>query len=342
MDEEWRRWFVPGVVPVTLLEIAEERGVDVDGLLERAGIATPRAEIFETGVTMGQHAEVLAAIHGELRDPRLGFELGWRLPPTALGSVGYAILASANLGEALELLQRFWHLIGRATAIVVDTAGEVGSVTLDLRVSAERWVDTFVKETTMVSMVRGATAMMPAGPENLEVWFDFAEPDHGDYVRERLPRVRWDMPTTQMRFPVHLLERKLAMSNPVGLRAAVKWCEREERMRGMADGRVTARVQSDLQPGPSGYPSLEQTARKLGMAPRTLRRHLKDEGTGFSELLEGARRRDAMRLLDNPDLAAHEVATMLGYVDAANFTRAFRRWTGRTPTQYRAQAASER
>ena len=55
--------------------------------------------------------------------------------------------------------------------------------------------------------------------------------------------------------------------------------------------------------------------------------------------LEAARRRDALRLLDNRALTAQEVAEMLGYRDAANFTRAFRRWTGQTPSQYRAATA---
>lgn len=334
-DEDWKRWFVPGVVPVTLLEIAAERGLDPDALLRDAGIGVPRGELYEAGLTLGQHAQLLLVVEAEIDDPRLGFELGWRLPPTALGSLGYAILASATMMEALDLLQRFWHLIGRASAITVDTAGEIGSVAIDLRARTGPVESAFIKEVTAVSMVRGALALVPDGAGEIEVWFDFPEPAQGAYVRERLGRVRYDMPATALRFPSRLLQAKLAMSNPVGLRAAVKWCEREEQMRGMADGRVTARVESQLEPGDGGYPSLEQTARRLGMAPRTLRRRLKQEGTRFSDLLETARRRDALRLLDNRKLAAHEVAEMLGYVDAANFTRAFRRWTGQTPTQYR-------
>ncbi len=76
-------------------------------------------------------------------------------------------------------------------------------------------------------------------------------------------------------------------------------------------------------------------ARRLGMAPRTLRRHLKQEGTRYSTMLDAARRRDALRLLDNPSLPANRIAELLGYEDPANFTRAFRRWTGQSPSQYR-------
>ncbi|HJK91278.1 MAG TPA: AraC family transcriptional regulator [Polyangiaceae bacterium LLY-WYZ-15_(1-7)] len=338
-SDEWRRWFVPGVVPLTVLDIAAERGLSPATLLARANVTVPPSELFEAGLTLGQQADLVEVVAEALGDPRLGFEIGWRLPPTALGSVGYAILSSATVTEALELLQRFWHLVGRATSITLDTAGETGSVTLDVRVPMDAEGTALIKEITLVSMVRGVRGLAPGAEEALEVWFDFPEPPQGAWVRERLGRVRWDMPACQLRFPTALLDTKLPMSNPVGLRAAVAWCEREERLRGMADGRVTARVQSDLQPGPEGYPSLDQMARRLGMAPRTLRRHLGKEGTRYSDLLEAARRRDALRLLDNRALTAQEVAEMLGYRDAANFTRAFRRWTGQTPSQYRAATA---
>ena len=335
-EEDWKRWLVPGVIPVSILEIASERGLDPDAILAAADISIPRSELFESGMTFGQHADLLRVVEARLADPCLGFELGWRLPPTALGSVGYAILASGTLADALDLLQRFWHLVGRSSTLTLDTEGEVASLSIDLRVAMGPAEEAFVKEVTLVSMVRGALALVPDAAALMELWFDFPEPPQGAYVRERLGSdVRYAMAATQLRFPASFLARRLAMSNPVGLRAAVKWCEREEQMRGLADSRVTARVQSDLQSGPDGYPTLEQTARKLAMAPRTLRRHLEQEGTRFSDLLETARRRDALRLLDNPDLAVHEVAALLGYVDAANFTRAFRRWTEQTPTQYR-------
>jgi len=335
VTDSWQRWFVPGVFPVTLLEIASERGHPPAAVLERAGIDLQPGEIFESGLGFEQYAALASVVEDALDDPRLGFEIGWRLPPTALGSLGFALVSAATMEEALELLQRFWHLVGRATNLVVDTRGDIGSVSIDLRLPMDAANATMVKEVTLVAMMRGILALAPGSGVEAEVWFDFPEPPQGAYVKERLGNVRYGMPASQVRFPTRLLQTKLAMSNPLGVRAAVAWCEREEKMRGLEEGRLGARVQSALQAGEGGYPSLEQIAKLLAMAPRTLRRHLKQEGTSYSSLLETARRRDALRLLDNPQLAAHEVAQMLGYVDAANFTRAFRRWTGQTPTQYR-------
>ena len=84
-----------------------------------------------------------------------------------------------------------------------------------------------------------------------------------------------------------------------------------------------------------GYPSLEDISQRLNMTTRTLRRKLDEEGTNFKVLLEEAKRRDAIQLLDDRNLEIQRVATLLGYQDPANFTRAFRQWTGQTPSQYR-------
>ena len=335
--DDWTRSFIPGAVPMTVLEIAAERGLAPPELLRRAGIEVALGDIFESGMTFADHAQLVRAVDDELGDPRLAFEIGWRLPPTALGNVGYALLSSATVAQALELLQRFWPLIGRASSIAVDTRGATGHVELAIRFPMTDEQRRMVTEVSLVSMARGVRALVPESADQTELWFDFPEPPQGAYVRERLGRVRYAMPAAQFRFPTELLERPLAMSNPVGLRAALKWCEREEKLRGLAEGRMTARVQAELEHTGEGYPSLATTARRLGVAPRTLRRHLSQEGTRYSDLLEAARRRDALRLLGNPRLTAAEVAEMLGYLDPANFTRAFRRWTGKTPTQYRGE-----
>ncbi|HEX5277091.1 MAG TPA: helix-turn-helix transcriptional regulator, partial [Fluviicoccus sp.] len=65
---------------------------------------------------------------------------------------------------------------------------------------------------------------------------------------------------------------------------------------------------------------------------------LQQHGTTFQALLDESRRRDAMRLLANSGLSVEQVAVRLGYSDPANFTRAFRKWSGVTPRQYREQS----
>ncbi|HET8708252.1 MAG TPA: helix-turn-helix transcriptional regulator, partial [Pseudomonadales bacterium] len=94
-------------------------------------------------------------------------------------------------------------------------------------------------------------------------------------------------------------------------------------------------VHAEMVLGPSGYPSQEQLADKLHMSTRTFRRRLYEKNISYKQVLEDTRRRDAMQLLEKKTLEIQKVAELLGYKNPANFTRAFREWTGRSPSQYR-------
>jgi len=86
---------------------------------------------------------------------------------------------------------------------------------------------------------------------------------------------------------------------------------------------------------PDGSPDIQQAAQITGTSVRTLQRRLREEGLSYSHLLEGLRHDLAIYLLRDPNREASEVSRELGYRDPAILTRAFRRWTGQTPTQFR-------
>ena len=85
----------------------------------------------------------------------------------------------------------------------------------------------------------------------------------------------------------------------------------------------------------SGPPTLPETARALGISTRTMQRQLKEEGTTYAEVLDALRREMAAGLLHNHTLAIYEVAFLLGYSEPSTFYRAFRRWHGMSPGDYR-------
>jgi AraC-like DNA-binding protein len=88
----------------------------------------------------------------------------------------------------------------------------------------------------------------------------------------------------------------------------------------------------------TGKPNPSELARALRMSGRTLRRRLSATGCSYRELLDEARREEALRLMQAGELAVGEVAERLGFEDASAFARAFRRWTGVSPTRLKRQA----
>jgi AraC-like DNA-binding protein len=98
--------------------------------------------------------------------------------------------------------------------------------------------------------------------------------------------------------------------------------------------RVRAQLAQDLE---HGGLDLAVVAQQLAMSERTLRRHLREAGTGFRELLDDVRRERALLLADEGGRSATEIAVMVGFEDAAAFARAFKRWTGVLPRDYLAR-----
>lgn len=90
-----------------------------------------------------------------------------------------------------------------------------------------------------------------------------------------------------------------------------------------------------------GYPTIQLTARVLGVNVRMLQRRLATAGTSHSQIVDEVRFEVACRLLGYPGRSVADIASALGYSDPAHFTRAFVRWTGITPRTYRRQGKAE-
>lgn len=93
---------------------------------------------------------------------------------------------------------------------------------------------------------------------------------------------------------------------------------------------------------PSGHPTIDRAARRYGLPVRTLQRRLHEVGLTYSELVNEVRFEAACRLLDDPQARIADVAAALGFADPSNFSRAFVRWTGEQPREYRRRRAGAR
>ena len=99
--------------------------------------------------------------------------------------------------------------------------------------------------------------------------------------------------------------------------------------------RVLEGLQGALNRGISHNSSLQHTASLLCVSPRTLSRRLQQLGTSYRERLAEARKAQALTYLKNPDLRVGEISQLLGYQNTSNFIKAFKEWTGLTPSRFR-------
>ncbi len=330
----WWEQNVPVVIPLTYLQIARERQLNVSELFRMAGLPADYAQRpYELALY-----QVHALVEAMLRlggDHGLGLDMGWRLPPTAFGSFGQALLCSYSLRDALRLCQKYWQLVARGTVLDIREADGYYQAQVAPLAPLPAMQHQIMMETTLSSVYRGFQVLAPGVIDRLEISFDYPEPPHAARILEYIPSARFSQKQGQLRFPAEILDVLLPMHHPAALAMALQQCEQEHALSHHQLPRVLAAVRSYLLFHGKGYPDMEEVSASLHMSSRSLRRHLQAEGSSFKKLLDEARQRDAVRLLADRRLGLSQIATMLGYQDPANFTRAFRQWTGTTPQRYR-------
>jgi AraC-like DNA-binding protein len=252
----------------------------------------------------------------------------------ALHAVGYAWLASATLNDALTRLARyarvlndFWRpalgdeprgirfTLGYATAHSVRPLSRHDAVLSGIvKLCRITYGDSFTPLEVAVEREP------PNGAQRFQDWF-------------RAPIV-WRASQPSLLFRREDLTRPLVTTNPGLVLAAEKLVT--DYLARLDRDDVVARVKRELLNGfPDGAPTQAVIARALGLSTRTLHRRLAEAGTSFDDLLDETRRELAAGYIRHTDYSVGEVAFLLGFAEASSFNRAFRRWTGMSPSEFR-------
>jgi AraC-like DNA-binding protein len=149
------------------------------------------------------------------------------------------------------------------------------------------------------------------------------------------PTVRFNQPKNAVAYRTAALQAGLLSADPALLRTFE--VDAEQRLGRIAPHAIISeRLRSILASRLNGeVPSLRSVASDLAMSERSLQRSLSEEHTTYRALVDDVRKRLALAHLSRPGALATDVALLLGFSEASAFTRAFRRWTGSSPTEFR-------
>jgi len=326
---------VPASYVASALDLLDKRGFETDALLRSANLSRKALEAPNAAIGVAEVARLIAMSATLMADESIAFELGRATKPTSHGTLGYALLTSSSLREAIELGQRFMRLRFRVFKLRLSVEADTAVLTFEEAISlgAQRPI--------VIAWFAGAIYRI--GEFLLEDRFDQNEvqvrlqvPRSPTFERiaGHLPRIEFDQPENQARFPARWLEAALPLSDSHASRVALTQLERELALFG-EEVDVVASVRALLADLSFGFGDLQAAAKRLHVSTRTLRRHLQQHGTSYQILLTEARTEHATTRLSSSALPLDEIAFELGYSDQANFTRAFLKWTGTTPGAFR-------
>lgn len=332
----------PSVVPARyyarLCDVLKNMDFDPKPVMTAADIASGTLDNPDGLLTMAQVEALLGAAQRTTGRSDLGLELANAIQLTSHSVVSYAMLSSPTLGYCLRLVARYFSLIMPAFRMDYSCDSQM-HITVEPVWPMSHAALGFHLEVIAGCVYREARELLGGEPLRSRLQFSLERPPHAhryDANRDLRTEFGWRArPGFRMELPAELATRPLAMADPQALRLAEQRCDQMlENAR--ASGDVARWVHMMLRETSGEPPSLPELADRLHLSPRTLDRHLKKEDTSFRELTKRARRERACGLLRDGRLSVTQVAYELGYSDAANFARSFRRELGCSPAEWRA------
>lgn len=335
-------WDFPRPVATTrlVLELAAGHGLDAATCLAGSGITRDQLEDPAGAVLPAQELRVFRNLLAALGDDRgLGLALGHRTHPQAYGLWGFAILSSPTVGGAVDMGLRFLRLtssycrirpvLTATDAILVIDDGELPE---DLR--------TFLVESTVAALITMQYDLDRARVPVKSLRLKGPPPPYAGRYRELFGvQPLFDQDENALAIDLHCLGLQLPQGNALTQRYCEEECQRLLQRRRLLGG-LAGQVRDHLARHVAQLPGMPEVAAALALHPRTLRRRLADEGVDFASLAEEVRRAVAEELLLTTNLSLEEIASRLGYSEPSAFTRAFKRWQGMAPREFRQRGAA--
>ncbi|MGI9286772.1 MAG: AraC family transcriptional regulator [Pseudomonadales bacterium] len=327
-----------------LMDMLQSWGVDPDEMLEGTGIT--RAELADPTslLSLEQEITLYECAHRLSPKPEWALRVGQSTSLSSHGVYGYAILTSADLAHALQISVRFSKLAGIVTGAgaelrehsngdyeirLIDTVQRPGVH----RASIEEFFS--AANTTIRELTAGAFK-----PKFL--YLDYPEPQYRSVYDEIFAcPLQFDSAHNRMVIDQKDLQMRISTWDPLTLQACERQCEQMLEQLTESESFVDE-VRKVMLMQPCDRRGAAFVAEKLHMSTRNLRRKLENDGLSFQKVFDDVRCQLAKNYLSESRLQLEDIVPLLGFADPSNFRRAFKKWTGLTPTGYRASLRETR
>lgn len=317
-----------------MLFALREAGVDVDALARQVGAPSAGARL-----TMAQGDALLDLALAQVGDPAYGLVAGARIQPELFGIAGLSAMAAPTFGAALARIERYKRMLstdalelrpqGDTTVVRVHLArpeSPHARMRMDMEVAFLVSFGRVMTRTRIVPRVVRLRGPAPAYRERYDALLGGP--------------VEFQQPVDELAFSALDMARPLVSSSPELVELYGTRAEQLLAETGGAD--LVEQVRAVLGRLLNGEePGIGEVSRVLGLSERSLQRKLGEAGTSFAELLTRARREIARERLAKTDIDLAELSFVLGFSDPNSLHRAFKRWEGMTPLEYRRAARAE-
>ncbi|MBE9567290.1 MAG: AraC family transcriptional regulator [Proteobacteria bacterium] len=311
----------------------EETGIDPKPLYEKAGIRPELLSNPHARINIKNVDKLWEQAAGVIEDPCFAIDMAELWHPSQIGALGYAWLASTTLRRALNRIVRYAHVVSE------DLDLEIADTPTGLKLSVDlgNSIFTLPQHHDLVIAVLIHMCRFNFGEELLPAKICLARPAPScsrrmvEYFRTE---IEFDAEQTCM-----ILARADADQSLMSGNREIALMHDEMLMKYMITikkGDLIQQIQSIiLENLPDGHVSDKMVAKELNLSERSMQRRLQERKTTFRILLDSVREMVAKQYIKNPMNRMSDIAFLLGFSEQSAFSRAFKKWTGQSPVEYR-------
>ncbi|HEY5972282.1 MAG TPA: AraC family transcriptional regulator [Pseudoxanthomonas sp.] len=319
-----------------LVQLAQERQVDSRPWFKGMRLDPREIDDPATRVSYRQACEIVGRALATLDWPDLGLVVGSRQNVGNFGILGLAMKTAATFGEAVMLGMTYQRTTGALLDIDTET-GIPGEVSMTARAPLSLpAILPFLCEEMFASALMVTRELVGGEFRPLRLELAYPTPAYADRYAELFRcELRFEHPRNAMVIGSEWMDLKFPTYNAVNARQVLELCRRQLADTDASRSEITATVERFLRQHVRENPPLAAIADAMHLSERTLRRQLAADGASFSRLHDRIRTERALELLHDHHLTIGEVGNRIGFTDAREFRRAFKRWTGHTPSEAR-------
>lgn len=339
-DQTLERRAVPMFQVMALVQAIRQQGLSVESLLAGTGLTPGDLEDPLLRVSYRQRIRQLENMLALVGDPGHWLDYERQIAISDYGLLGYAMMSSATLRQAIQIAVKYHKMAGALFDLSFSVREDegVGVLRLD-HLLAQGLLKQYVVEDLFMT-ITPLIALLTAKPFTpSEITLNYPQPAYSErYAKGLACPVRFDADYCEYRFELSLLNQPLARADSDTARECEASCRKILNQMEIEED-IVSRICHLLLSTPGDFPKLDAVADRLSIGTRTLRRRLKGVGTSYQLILDDVKKELAVQYLQTTNLSVQEISDLLGYSEVTNFRRAFVKWVGRSPYQYRRKLA---